>query len=487
LTKLLRLIFGVLLTFSLLGCNQESDIWDKFIPPKNQLEKIKNSGSLKVITRLDPTTRYKNNDDYTGLEHDLVNLFADHIGVKVEFIVPTTFAEVLSGISTGKADIAAASLTVSPERAEKMRFSPSYYEVTEQLVYRSGTPRPKNAAGLAKGIIEVTEGTTHINTLHRLKKALPSLNWTINKELDTNGLLYLVNEGLIDYTIADSNQALLVRRFYPELNIAFNLTQPLQLAWAMPLSNDNSLYDEVAQFFNKIKQDKTLEQLIEKHYGHANTLNYVDNCTFRQHRKSRLPLYQKYFTAAANKYQMDWRLLAAIGYQESHWQDNAISPTGVEGIMMLTNDTANFLKIKNRKDPVQSIEGGARFFQQRHKLLNEAISEPDRTWLALAAYNVGMGHVYDAMLITKQQGGNPYKWMDVKQRLPLLTDAKWHSKTKYGYARGNEPVEYVENIRGYYDLLVWLTEENQIKKQVMEVKVQPAEPALVTASEPTTL
>ncbi len=438
--------------------------------PQNQLEKIKHSGILKVLTRIDPTTYYKNTDGYTGLESDLIKLFAEHLGVKVEFIIPNTFAEILTGIAENKADIAAAGLTITPHRAQKMRFSPSYYEITEQLIYRSGNPRPKNVANLTEGIIEVTEGTSHVNTLNDLKKTAPDLTWSVNRELDTNGLLYLVNEGLIDYTIADSNQVLLVRRYYPELNIAFNLTKPLQLAWAMGLSNDNSLFDEVARFFAHIKKNNTLAQLIEKHYGHASTLNYVDNCTFRQHRKSRLPLYQKYFAAAAEQYKIDWRLLAAIGYQESHWQDNAISPTGVEGIMMLTNDTANFLKIKNRKDPVQSIEGGARFFQQRIKLLDDTIPEPDRTWLALASYNVGMGHLYDARILTKQQGGDPDKWIDVKQYLPLLADEKWHRKTKYGYARGNEPVQYVENIRGYYDLLVWLTEENQIKKQVMEVK-----------------
>lgn len=466
-----KLILGFALALLLINCTKDVPI--EASKPRNQLERIKENKKLKVLTRLDPTTYYKNGDSYTGLEYDLVKLFAKELGVDVEFIVPNTFAEILIGIMNNKADIAAAGLTVTPERQKYMRFSPNYYQVTEQVIYRSGNSRPKDTNQLTKGIIEVTEGTSHVNTLAAIKKNLPELNWEVNKELDTNGLLYLVNEGLIDYTIADSNQATLIRRFYPELNIAFDLTKPLQLAWAVNLSKDNSLFDEVARFFEKIKKDKTLAQLIEKHYGHADTLNYVDNCTFRQHRKSRLPQYQKHFAAAAEKYHIDWRLLAAIAYQESHWQDNAISPTGVEGIMMLTNDTADFLKIKNRKDPIQSIEGGARFFQQRLKLLDDTITEPDRTWLALASYNVGMGHIYDARLLTKQLGGNPNKWIDVKQYLPLLAEEKWFSKTKYGYARGNEPVQYVENIRGYYDLLVWLTEENQIKKQVMEVKNPP--------------
>jgi membrane-bound lytic murein transglycosylase F len=486
LIKLLRLVIGFLVALLLVTCGKETPMQSASQADGNQLDKIKAAGVLKVLTRVDPTTYYKNSDVYTGLEHDLVQLFAKQLGVEVEFIIPATFGDILTDIATAKADIAAAGITVTAQRTKTMRFSPGYYQATEQVIYRSGNPRPKNANNLAEGIIEVTAGTSYVDTLKAYQEKIPKLSWTVNNELDTNGLMYLVNEGLIDYTIADSNQVLLIRRFYPELNISFDLTKPRQLAWALTPSTDNSLFDEVNRFFERIKKDKTLAQLIEKHYGHADTLNYVDNCTFRQHRKSRLPLYQKYFAAAAKQYKIDWRLLAAIGYQESHWQDNAISPTGVEGIMMLTNDTAELLKIKNRKDPVQSIEGGARYFQQRIKLLDETIHEPDRTWLALASYNVGIGHIYDARLLTKQQGGNPNKWLDVKQRLPLLADEKWHSKTKYGFARGNEPVQYVENIRGYYDLLVWLTEENQIKKQVMEVKAYTP-PASATQSNPTTL
>jgi membrane-bound lytic murein transglycosylase F len=438
--------------------------------PKNKLENIKRSGTLHVLTRVDPTTYFQSPQGYAGLEYDLVNLFADHLGVEAKFETPDNFGKILDGISTGKADIAAAGLTITPQRKQAMRFAPAYHEVTEQLIYRSDHRRPKTMNDLAKGILEVASSTSHIDRLTTLKQQNPTLSWSINDEIDTNGLLYLLHEGLIDYTVADSNQILLIRRFYPTLNIAFDVSKPQQLAWALPLSEDNSLYDEVERFFQRITADKTLAQLIEKHYGHASSLNYVDNCTFREHQKNRLPQYQKYFDQAAKEHEIDWRLLAAIGYQESHWLDNAVSPTGVEGIMMLTNDTAKLLNIKNRRDPVASIEGGARYFKQRIKVMSEQVPEPDRTWFALASYNVGTGHLHDARLITQKLGGDPNKWMDVKKRLPLLEKPKWYEQAQYGQARGSEPVHYVENIRGYYDLLVWLTEENQIKKNVMKTE-----------------
>ena len=439
-----------------------------FYFPKNKLEKIQRSGVLHVLTRVDPTTYFQSPQGYAGLEHDLVKLFAEQIGVEAKFEVPDNFGKILDDISTGKADIAAAGITITQQRKQVMRFAPAYHEISEQLVYHANHRRPKTVNDLDKGILEVASGTSHVESLKNLKQNNPKLEWAINKEIDSNGLLYLLHEGLIDYTVADSNQILLIRRFYPALNIAFDVSEIQQLAWALPISKDTSVYDEVERFFQRIIADKTLAQLIEKYYGHASTLNYVDNCTFREHRKSRLPQYQEYFDQAAKEHGIDWRLLAAIGYQESHWLDNAVSPTGVEGIMMLTNDTAKLLNIKNRRDPVESIEGGARYFKQRIQVMPEDIPEPDRTWFALASYNVGTGHLHDARIITEKLGGDPNKWMDVKKRLPLLSQPKWYEQAQYGQARGDEPVQYVENIRGYYDLLVWLTEENQIKKNAME-------------------
>ena len=458
--EIVKLAIGLFLIASLPAC-------DINLPSRNKLEQIKHKGVLHVLTRIDPTTYYEGSEGFTGLEYDLVTLFAKHLGVKVRFETPATFDDILQKIAKDKADIAAAGLTVTAERQKRMRFAPAYDEVTEQIIYRSGKRPPNNIKDLAYGIIEVVNGTSHVETLLSLKKKTPNLEWNINDEQDTDALLYFVNEGLIDYTIADSNQVALIRRFYPKLNIAFDITEPRPLAWALSAKTDPSLYDEATAFFNKIKQNKTLEQLLERHYGHAKVLSYVSNCVFRQHIKSRLPLYQKHFAAAANQYHIDWRILAAIGYQESHWLNDAVSPTGVQGIMMLTRPTAKQVGINNRNNPQQSILGGARYFHQRLKKIPERIQLPDRIWFALASYNVGLGHLEDARILTQQQGGNPDKWIDVKKRLPLLSQKKWHSKTKHGYARGNEPVRFVENIRNYYDLLIWLTEENIIKKNAM--------------------
>lgn len=434
------------------------------------LDQIKHEGKIKVLTRQDPTTYYEGAEGYTGLEYDLIMLFAKRLEVEVEFIVPDTFEDILQKIENGEADIAAAGLTVTQKRKERMLFASTYQNITEQVVYRSGGKKPKNAAQLVNGIIEIVNGSSHLETLLNLQKTHPKLSWNINNALDSEGLLYLVNEGLIDYTIADSHQASTIKRFYPRLNIAFDISEPRELAWALPLSKDSSLINEVNLFFQQIKQDKTLSNLLEKYYGNSGNLSYVGNCKFREHVESRLPTYEALFKKEADKHNIDWRLLAAIGYQESHWNPDAKSPTGVKGLMMLTNGTAKQLGIKDRTDPAQSITGGALYFKQRLKKIPERIKEPDRTWFALASYNVGFGHLEDARILTQTRKFDPDKWLDVKESLPLLSKKKWYLQTKHGYARGKEPVQYVENIRSYYDLLVWLTKENTIEKDVMELK-----------------
>jgi membrane-bound lytic murein transglycosylase F len=449
------------------------------------LEQIKHQGEIKILTRQDPTTYYEGADGLTGLEYDLVMLFAQHLKVKANFIIPKNFNTLLQQIAENKADIAAAGLTITDQRKQRMRFSPSYQSITEQIIYRSGNKRPRTIADLSNGILEIVKSASHNDTLIKLQAHQPELEWNLNPELNSDGLLYLVNEGLIDYTVADSHLAGRIKHFYPKLYTAFDITAPRQLAWAMPHSDDNSLYDEVSLFFKKIKQDKTLQHLLEKHYGNTGNLDYVGNCTFRLQMQSRLPTYMPLFKAAAQEHTIDWRLLAAIGYQESHWRSDTTSPTGVKGLMMLTLATARQLGVKDRRDPVQSIAGGALYFKQRLNKMPKRIQEPDRTWFALASYNVGFGHLEDARVLTQNRGGNPDKWLDVKQTLPLLSQRKWYKQTRHGYARGKEPVRYVENIRSYYDLLVWLTEENQIEKNVMSLPAEPAKNKALHFAPPT--
>lgn len=418
------------------------------------LEEIRERGELRVLSRYGPTSYYVKGDSLAGFEYELAQRFAEHLNVHLKIIVPDNLGDMLTMIEQGKADIAAAGLTITPAREEIIRFGPVYQEVTQQLVYRQGTKKPKNLTNLSDGQLEVVANSSHVEQLISQQQEIPELDWTENNELDSSGLLELVELQMIDYTIADSNEIAANQALFPELRVAFNVSEPQPLAWAMPRADDGTLYNEVAAFYEQIEESGFLDRLIEKYYGHIRRFDYVDTRAVHRRILTHLPQYQALFEQAATEYDFDWRLLAATSYQESHWDPKAVSSTGVKGLMMLTQATAKQMKIKDRTDPAQSIHAGAKYLAYLRNNLPERIVEPDRTWIALAAYNVGIGHVEDARVLTQRSGKNPDLWPDIKESLPLLSKKKWYETTRYGYARGGEPVRYVENIRRYYDILL---------------------------------
>ncbi|MET0068087.1 MAG: membrane-bound lytic murein transglycosylase MltF [Candidatus Thiodiazotropha sp.] len=434
------------------------------IPPP-LVERIKESGELRVVTRNSGTTLYEGSEGLTGFEYDLVQLFAEELGVKVHFIIPQRFDDLLPTVINGDAHLAAAGLTVTPEREAEIRFGPPYQEITQQVIYRGGSKRPRKIEDLLGRNLHILSGSSHEEELLRLKKNYPVLTWVSHSDLESAELMQMVEDKEIEFTIADSNEFAVTRRFMPHIKVGFDLTKPQPLAWAMAHAEDASLYNAMETFFERIREDGTLSQLIERYYGHIGRLNFVELRTFVKHYNNRLPKYLDFFKEAEQLTGIDWRLLAAIGYQESHWNPKAKSPTGVRGIMMLTLATAKHMKIESRLDPEQSIIGGAKYLRFVENRLPDDIPEPDRLWLTLAGYNVGFGHVEDARVLTQQLGDDPDKWADVKKHLPKLSLKKWYKKLKRGYARGSEAVNYVDNIRAYYELLKWQLRQDEAQQK----------------------
>lgn len=443
---------------------------------QNKLQTVKAAGELVMLTRVSPTTYYESPEGPAGFEYDLAKAFADHLGVRLRLIITDKSADILPRLANNEADIAAAGLTVTDSFRWQVKFASPYQDVRQQVVYRLGTARPAGIQDLVGRQIEVRAGSGYAERLAALKQQYPALEWSESEEHETETLLQMVWEGLLEITIADSNIVALNRQFFPELQVAFDLQKPEPLAWALPLSDDNSLYDAVAQFLEKIRASGELNNLLERYYGPASRSNFINLTVYQVRLRSRLPLFQKFFEDAGKKQGLDWRLLAAIGYQESFWDPKAQSPTGVRGIMMLTEETAKQMELTDLLDPQQSIDGGARYLRHLLDRLPERITGTDRLWLALAAYNIGLYHLEDARVLTQKQGGDPDRWNDVKQRLPLLADPAWAAKVKYGAARGMEPVVFVNHVRTYYDILVKQDEEEKAGRSTDALKLKP--PAL---------
>ena len=416
---------------------------------------VEQSQVLKVISRNGPTTFYEDKNGLTGFEHALIKLFTERQGLKLELQTVYSLNDIFTALEAGNADIAAAGLTITEARKLRMRFGPPYMEVKQYLLYHNRASRPKTPADLVGGRLMVMANSSHDEILNELSLQNPALTWDTATDVESIDLLDMITAGELDYTLMDSSEFIANKSFYPRIKIAFEVGSAGQLAWALPLKKSAYLDQALAEFFEQIEADGTLIQLEERFYSHNAQLSQIDSRTFARAVENKLPRYKGLINATAEKHNIDWRLLAAISYQESHWNPHARSPTGVRGMMMLTLPTAREMKIKNRLDAKQSLDGGARYFKKTLRLMPESVKEPDRTWMALAAYNVGRGHLQDARKITKQLGGNPNKWNDVKTSLPLLSKRRWYIKVKHGYARGEEPVQYVQNIRHFYNYLEW--------------------------------
>ena len=419
---------------------------------RQRLDRILKDNELVVVTRNAPTTYYEGRDGITGFEYELTQAFAEHLGVKTRYIIKDTASEVLALLENGEADIAAAGLTRTEGRDETFRFGTTYQVVTQQVVCRRNGKRPDRLEDLENIQLVIPADTSYEERLNYLKHDYPFLKWRVDEQLNTENLLAEVWRKRIDCTIGDSNIVAINRRYYPELSVRFDISEPEILAWVLPKSAEG-LQDAINDWFEEIESDSTLQKLIDKYYGFIEVFDYVDISAFKRRIKSRLPKYQGYFQQAAKHYKLDWPLLAAMSYQESHWNPRAKSPTGVRGIMMLTLPTAKEMNVKSRLNTEQSIWGGARYLSSMASRLPDSILEPDRSYMALAAYNVGFGHLMDGRELAKRLNKNPDSWSELAEVLPLLASKQYYKTLPHGYALGYEPVTYVQRIRDYQDIL----------------------------------
>lgn len=420
---------------------------------ENRIAAIQERGELRVSTLYSPLIYDDINGKTIGLDYELAQLFADYLGVKLKVTVRQNINQLFDDLDHDRADILAAGLVYNSERSKNYQPGPTYYSVSQQVVYRVGSLRPRSLADITDQQLTIAPGHVVIDDLRALKeKKYPNLSWTVDPKLGTTELLEQVKDKKLAYTIADSVAISLFQRVHPEIAVALDVTDEQPVTWFTQLDDDQTVSAAMLDFFNSINEDGTLARLEEKYLGHGDDFDYVDTRTFLRAVDSVLPGLQPLFEKYAQE--IDWKLLAAISYQESHWDAQATSPTGVRGLMMLTKNTAQSLGISDRTDAEQSISGGAQYLQDMMAKVPETVPEGERIWFALAAYNMGYAHMLDARALTAKTKGNPDSWSDVKQRLPLLSQKQWYQKLTYGYARGHEAYAYVENIRKYQISLV---------------------------------
>jgi len=447
----LLLMMGLLLTSCDLSNNQQNQ------NAKSIRQAKLNPNELVFVTHNGPATYYLNGEnEFAGIEYDLATLFVKKYApeYQIKFLVVNSISDVIPTLLKGKANIAAANLSVTHLRQELVQFSKPYQETQQQLIFNNeNNDKPKNLAAIVDKSIAVPAGTSFAERLSEMQKNQPNLRWRALTQVNSELLLDKVANGVLDYTVADSHLVAMMQNYYPNLGIAMPLGKPENIAWALPKNADPRLLKKVNKFFEQIHKDGTLRNLLDRYYGSSNRLNTQDIAEFLKLSNSLLPKYQHLFKQAQETTGIDWRLLAAVSYRESHWDTYNTSPTGVRGLMMLTEDTADLMGVTDRLDPKQSIPAGAKYIVKMIETVPERIPEPDRTYMALAAYNIGYAHLEDARVLAKRLNLNPDRWADVKKTLVMLNDPEYYSTLKYGYASGGAPVIFVESIRSYQRIL----------------------------------
>ncbi len=410
---------------------------------------------LVALVHNSPTTRFLGADGkYSGIEQDLLDMFAKDIGARLRLVQGKNFSDILPALRRHVAHLAAAGVTATGQRRKDFIFGPAYLSVHTVIAYNNAHQRPRNIRDLIGKHVVVVAGSSGAEQLRLEAAQEPRLKWQEIRDADSMELLDRLASDEVDFVITESNIVELAQNFSSNIGRAFNLGEPQTLAWAMSKDANPLLIERVNSFFTRINANGTLRVLLDRYYGHIERLTQADVANFLERRILVLPEYRPIFQEAQELTGIDWRLLAALGFQESHWDPLATSPTGVRGLMMLTSETADRMGVSDRLDARQNIIAGARYLRVLMDTLPSRIKNPDRTWLALASYNVGYGHLEDARILTQRHGLNPDSWVDVKKTLPLLTRSDFYVTVKRGFARGGEAVVLTENIRNYFDILV---------------------------------
>lgn len=442
------LTLGWLVLFVLSGCSRP-------VPDPDT------SKELVVITRYEPAAYYLDaNEQPAGFSYDLVQAFATKNNWTVKWKPENSYAALFAALQERKVHLAASNLIKESISKQGLQSGPTLFNTRVLVVTQQSTSRIKGLADLAKLRIAAMADSGHLALLHAAQRKYPKLKWTLLEDVFPEDLFTRLSEQEFDAIVVNEQDFDLARHQYPSLQIAYALSRQEQISWALPPAS-SKLDARLNQFVIEARRDGTLQKIYERYYGHIKRLETEDVKGIHTKRLSVLPKFRAHFHAGQEQTALDWRLLAAIGYQESKWDPYATSPTGVRGLMMLTGQTADRMGVTDRLDARQSILAGAHYLVLLKDALPARIPEPDRTWLALAAYNQGQGHLEDARRIAQAKGLNPDSWADVKQTMPLLARGGYKGVTKYGYARGGEAVILVESIRNYYDILRQLEPEHK--------------------------
>lgn len=458
-------VFGALILFGVGNLL----FWVFHVPTVDQgLAAIKKEGRLVVLTRLAPTTYYLGTEGQTGFEYLATQALGAELGVEVEYRTYDSLLDLLDDLKAGKGHIAATGLLIDEDLKKGLPESKGYQSVSDIVVCRRDRPQRKSVKDLAGLKVWVSSGTSAAERLIAKQDELPE-----PPEPDPAGpeadetpprveiesvdqpvevLFSAIAADNIDCTTAHSIELKVNNPYYPDLVEAFSLGGEDELTWLFAPGSED-LSDYVDSWFAKLKKSGGLAEMTRRFFGFLPPFDFVDVRAFNRAVEMTLPDYEKLMRDAARDTGLPWQLIAAVAYQESHWDPEARSPTGVRGIMMLTELTAKQLGVEDRLNPAESIQAGARYIAELRSRVPDDVAEPERLWFALAAYNMGYGHLLDARALAESLGYKKNRWTDLRRAMSVMSDPRFANRLKYGPAKGGQALRFVQQVRAYQHIL----------------------------------
>ena len=434
---------------------------------KDDYGRILSAGEIKIVTRFSPSDYYEIKNEENGYTYDVMKNFADFIGVKLKVVTMDSLEDATNALNNREVDMLANMGIIN-----NVKTSYAYNKVNQYIVYNSKhTIKPNKTDDLQDSSIEIIDSISIKNNLDSFLGSI-NINLIISKDKNIDEIINLMKNNKIKYTVLNNNDLAIFNKYFPEIKIGFKIGEDVPSTWSIPENTSYRFEKKLSEYFTQILKTNKLKKFYTKHFTGKLQYTFVGTRSFLADFLNVFPLYEFYFKKYAKLYNHDWRLLASIGYQESKWDKDAVSYTGVRGLMMLTKNTSKEMNVEDREDPIQSIEGGAKYLKKMLKSLPDNINNNDKIWYAIASYNIGFRHIEDAMKMADNEGVNSGNWYLLEPYILRLSQSKYYKNTKYGYARGWETLKYVQNIRQYYDILVFLdsqdnnNETKQIDKQI---------------------
>ena len=465
-------IFFILTIFFISGCNQQSGekkgATGKTERTDNKtLQKIKKEGKLTALTTYSGTSYFLYRGQPMGFEYELLDRFADHLGVELDIVVSQNIDNLLDELNGDSIDLVAHGITITSDRRETVHFTDYLYLTHQVLVQR----KPKNwrrmswsavekelihdAIELIGDTVSVRKNSSYMDRIQNLSEEIGGEIFidTLPGHLSTDRIIKMVVDGVIKYTVADNNIASINASYYHSLDIDVPISFSQRVAWAVS-PNSPELLAAVNNWLNEMKDNVDYYVIYNKYFKNRRNFRQRIQSDFYSLTNNSISRYDEIIKKYADSINWDWRLLASQIYQESGFDPTASSWAGAGGLMQIMPSMAEDLGVENRSNPEQSIRGGTKFLDRLWNNFEEVEDSVQRIKFTLASYNCGYYHVLDAQKLAEMNDLDKYRWDDnVAEMVLELSYPDNYNKPgiKYGYVRGIEPYTYVEQIFERYD------------------------------------